>query len=242
MQQSDLPTRFPIPFAASAGASYIRTVPTDPVTPTTTDAPASLTEGFPPECFLPEASGGIPPNGKDFNGILNQITAALRWMAAGGPAIFNSDFSTAIGGYPKGAVLASVALPGAEWISIADNNTTDPDSVGASGWVKIAGPDLQEGASSTWRRIGTDGWIEMGGYLAAPRSTEGAFTLTFPFGGFGTKCLGMSAMTVNASQTVTSQTTIQEVSLTASGAQLFAQSHQSSLNDFSGLRWKAWGY
>ena len=98
MQQSDLPARFPIPFGNSAGASYIRPIPTDPATPTGSDAPASLTEGFPPETFLPESSGGIPPNGKDFNGILNQITAGLRWLAAGGAAIFNSDFSTAIGG------------------------------------------------------------------------------------------------------------------------------------------------
>jgi hypothetical protein len=48
MNQADHPRRFPIPFANSAGASYIRTVPKDAVTPTASDAPASLEEGFPP--------------------------------------------------------------------------------------------------------------------------------------------------------------------------------------------------
>lgn len=137
MQQSDLPTRFPIPFGSSAGASYIRTVPKDPVTPSGSDAPASLAEGFPPETFLPESSGGIPPNGKDFNGILNQITAAVRWLQAGGPALFNSSFAASIGGYPKGAVLLSASTPNTSYISTVDNNTTDPDGVGAAGWRSV---------------------------------------------------------------------------------------------------------
>ena len=75
MQQSDLPRRFPVPFANSAGGSYIREIPTDAVTPTSTDAPASLYDGFPPECFVDLGAGGIPPNGADFNGILNQLSA-----------------------------------------------------------------------------------------------------------------------------------------------------------------------
>ena len=39
MQITDIPAKFPIPFANNAGASYIRTVPTDHVDATTTDAP-----------------------------------------------------------------------------------------------------------------------------------------------------------------------------------------------------------
>jgi hypothetical protein len=182
MQQSDLPTRFPIPFAASAGASYIRTVPKDPVTPTTTDAPASLTEGFPPECFQPEASGGIPPNGKDFNGILNQITAALRWLAAGGPAIFNSDFSTAIGGYPKGAILTSTASDGVLWQSTANNNTTDPDSGGAANWVRYSagsGPYIVESTTTQnggYRRW-SDGIKETWGFVDVGANASATYTV-----------------------------------------------------------------
>lgn len=182
MQQSDLPARFPIPFGNSAGASYIRTIPKDPVAPTGSDAPASLTEGFPPETFLPESSGGIPPNGKDFNGILNQITAALRWMAAGGPAIYNSDFSTDIGGYPKGAVLASVATAGILWQSTANNNTTDPDSVGAANWVRYSsgsGPQVvtsilnENGGYRVW----SDGFKETWGYVTVGGNASATYNV-----------------------------------------------------------------
>lgn len=134
MQASDLPARFKIPFANAAGPGYIRSVPEAHQTATPTDAPASLTDGFPPETFVPQSSGGVPPSGADFNGILNAISKWSRWQAAGGPAIFDSAFSTAVGGYPKGAKLDSTVTPGLVWISTADNNTTDPDGVSPANW------------------------------------------------------------------------------------------------------------
>lgn len=137
MQSSNMPARFPIPFANNAGASYIRTIPQAHQTPSGSDAPASLYDGFPPETFTPVGSGGVPPNGKDFNGLLNQATAWCRWQAAGGAAMFDSTFATAIGGYPKYAVLASTT-PGRFWQSTTENNTTDPDGGSPSGWVAIA--------------------------------------------------------------------------------------------------------
>jgi len=137
MNQSDVPARFPIPFANGAGGAYIRPIPKDHVAASGTDAPASLTDGFPPETFTPIASGGVPPNGKDFNGILNQITAGMRWFMAGGAALFDSTFCTAIGGYPKGAQLSSLTTPGTVWVSTVDANATDPDGVGAANWVAI---------------------------------------------------------------------------------------------------------
>lgn len=182
MQQSDLPARFPIPFGASAGASYIRPIPKDPVTPTGSDAPASLTEGFPPETFLPESSGGIPPNGKDFNGILNQITASLRWLAAGGPAIYNAAFSTEIGGYPKGAVLASVVTDGILWQSTANNNTTDPDSAGATNWVRYSsgsGPQIVTSVlyANGGRRVWSDGFKETWGFVDVPADSYATYNV-----------------------------------------------------------------
>ena len=131
MKAADIPTRFPIPFANAAGGSYIRNIPTvsqiDIV-----DGAASLTDGFPPLNFLPIASGGVPPFGEDFNGLLKQITQWVRWSNnAGVPATYNSSFSSSIGGYPKGAMLAHAADPTQFWISTVDDNTTDPDSGGA---------------------------------------------------------------------------------------------------------------
>lgn len=131
MQVSNAPTSFPIPFANGAGAGYIRTIPQASQISTTPGA-ASLTDGFPPLNFLPVSAGGVPPFGQDMNGILYETTLAAQWLQAGWVAPYNSTFSTAIGGYPKGAVIPNATYSGA-WMSTADNNTTNPDTGGA-GW------------------------------------------------------------------------------------------------------------
>lgn len=244
MNLADLPTRFNYAFAYSAAGSYIRTIPDAHQVPTGSDAPASLYDGFPPECFSPIGSGGIPPNGKDFNGILNRITAWNRWQAAGGPATYNSSFSTAIGGYPKGAILKSTATEGLLWMSVVDGNTTDPDGGSPANW-KGFGPALTLTISApNWKRVAADGFIEMGGVLnPVPRSTEGGFTLTFPFSGFPTACLGFYGVPINSASQTSGLTTFQEVSLSTTVASLFAQNHQTNLDDIAGgMRWKAWGY
>lgn len=131
MQASDLPSRFNIPFADAAGPSYIRTVP-EASQIGIQDGAASLTDGFPPDCFTPVTSGGTPPFGQDFNGLFNQITKWNQWQAAGGPIKYNAAFSSAIGGYPQGATVMSATTVGLFWLSTADNNTTDPDAGGAN--------------------------------------------------------------------------------------------------------------
>ena len=131
MLASSIPSVFNIPFANSAVAPYTHAIPQASQISITPGA-ASLTDGFPPLTFLPLPSGGIPPFGKDFNGILNQITAWLQWYQAGGLSYYNAAFQTAIGGYPNTAVL--VAATGQWlWVSTADNNVTNPDTGGA-GW------------------------------------------------------------------------------------------------------------
>lgn len=135
MLSTDIPTPFPIPFGNSAGVGYIRTVPTDSQIGITAGA-ASLEDGFPPLNATALDAGGYPPDIQDMNGILNPITAALRWIQAGGPAYYDSSFSTAIGGYPSGAILQSASQAGF-WRSLSDNNTTDPDSNGA-GWAPFS--------------------------------------------------------------------------------------------------------
>lgn len=142
MQASQIPVKFPIPFAADAGAGFIRPIPVASQI-TITPGAASLTDGFPPLNFIAEGSGGIPPFGQDENGILNQITAWSQWQNAGATVLYDSAFSTAIGGYPKGALLYA-ASGGFWWLSTVDNNATDPDTGGA-GWQIVASGQVYAG-------------------------------------------------------------------------------------------------
>ncbi len=100
-----------------------------------TPGAASWTDGFPPLCATPLASGGIPPSKADMNGGLYQMSAVDVWMCAGGGFPYNSAFQTAIGGYPKGARVL-MASGGGYWVSTVDNNMTDPDTGGA-GWATV---------------------------------------------------------------------------------------------------------
>ena len=136
MQSSQIPSsKFQIPFANGAGSGYIRQVPVASQISITPGA-ASLTDGFPPLTFIAEGAGGIPPFGQDMNGILNEITAWIQWGNAGAPVSYDATFSAAIGGYPKGSLLTSAA-GGSWWLSMVENNTTDPDTGGA-GWLYLS--------------------------------------------------------------------------------------------------------
>lgn len=132
MQAADIPSKFDIPFANGAVPPYITPIPLAPQPA----GRASLTDGFPQINFDPIASGGIPPAGADFNGILNQVSAWVRWTSAGGPVAYDGTFQTAIGGYPSGALILSATTAGLWWLSTADNNMTDPDAAGA-GWTPV---------------------------------------------------------------------------------------------------------
>jgi hypothetical protein len=137
LDQASSPPKFPLAWGASAGAAYIRSIPSTSQIGITNCA-ASLPDGFPPLTFVPAAAGGCPPFGQDFNGILKQVSQGVQWQQAGGPIFYDSAFSTAIGGYPKGAILSSAVVLGNQWISTVDNNTTDPDSSGAANWVQLS--------------------------------------------------------------------------------------------------------
>jgi hypothetical protein len=129
MQASNIPAKLTIPFA-NAGTK--NTIPTASQIGVTNGA-ASLTDGFPPLTMTPLSAGGVPPFGQDMNGILYMMSAWEQWQAAGGPVFYDSAFSTAIGGYPKGAVLANASGVGI-WVSTVDSNTSNPDTGGA-GWI-----------------------------------------------------------------------------------------------------------
>lgn len=161
---STIPTKIPLPFATSAGAGFIRPVPI-PSQIGIQGGAASFTDGFPPDAFLPIGAGGVPPWGADFNGLLNQMTAWLRWVQAGAPIAYDASFQTDIAGYPLGALIASATTVGQYWLSTVDGNTTNPDAGGA-GWTPIA---LLGGTMSTgdWKWRPTQetlaGWIKANG-------------------------------------------------------------------------------
>lgn len=129
MQSTDQPGKISIPFARDGTK---RTIPNDSQIGIVEGA-ASFETGFPPKTFLPVSAGGIPPAGSDFNGILNQVTAIQKWQSAGGMFGYDSDFSAAIGGYPKNAQLLKSDGTGV-WQSTVENNASNPDSGGA-GWI-----------------------------------------------------------------------------------------------------------
>lgn len=138
MLRASPPSRFTIPFANSAGGSFIRPIPQASQIGIQNGA-ASLTDGFPPLCFQPVASGGTPPFGSDMNGVLNQLSSWAQWQEAGGPVFYDATFATGgSGGYPQGATVQSNIVLGNYWMSTVDNNTTDPDAAGA-GWVPAPG-------------------------------------------------------------------------------------------------------
>lgn len=145
MLASQIPTRVEVPF----GETGLRN--TVPVAASSTPGVASYTTGFPSICFQPIAAGGIPPLGQDFNGILYAITSWDMWQSAGGVVGYDAAFSAAVGGYPKGAMIAVAGVPGAFWVSLADNNTTDPDTGGAD-WVFLP-PDSW--STALWADTGT---------------------------------------------------------------------------------------
>jgi hypothetical protein len=131
MQDSNVPAKYPVLFASSAPAGNV----TSPIPATAqSNGLVSFPTGWQQINFTPLAAGGVPPWGKDFNGLFNVVTAWQQWAQAGGPIFYDAAFSAAIGGYPKWAMLANAATVGLFWISLVDNNTTDPDAGGAN-WL-----------------------------------------------------------------------------------------------------------
>ncbi len=140
MIASSIPAFIQLPFANSAGGGFIRTIPVASQIGIVPGA-ASYTDGFVPLNATPVASGGIPPDIRDFNGLLKQLSAGVQWQQVGGSPRYSSTFSSAIGGYPAGAILVK-ADSSAFWISTTDNNVTNPDAAGA-GWNSF--PTIPQG-------------------------------------------------------------------------------------------------
>lgn len=94
---------------------------------------ASYDTGFGEINMTDLAAGGIPPMGRDMNGILYTITAYCAMLQAGQRVAWNSDAAAAFTGYVIGAAVASVAVPGRVWVNLLDGNVADPDA-DDTGW------------------------------------------------------------------------------------------------------------
>ncbi|MDP8617923.1 hypothetical protein QZQ41_25635, partial [Serratia marcescens] len=134
MKLTDKPRQIAVPFAS--GTADKNTIPNNATQETKKNGKAAYDSGFPPLTMTAIAAGGIPPHGKDFNGLLNDITAAIRFSQAGGQYTFDSAFAQAIGGYAKGATVLS-ADGSKIWWNTVEANTTDPDGASAAGWKNL---------------------------------------------------------------------------------------------------------
>lgn len=119
----------------------------------------------------------------------------------------------------------------------ASNVAATPAALAAAGVIYLV--ESKTDGASRYRRF-SDGSVEMMGVSALP-SSESTFTLNFPWP-FPTVCDGIFATIINTAQTNDGQSTVQEVSLSAGSAQLYAQNHKSPTADANGgFRWFARG-
>ena len=202
MQSSDIPGKFQVPFGAMATPGV--TIRPVPVTSADQNA-ASFTQGFPINTMTPQGAGGQPPDGRDFNGILNAATAWIQWVQAGGaPIQYDAVFQAQIGGYPAGARVTSAVSGAITYLSTADNNVTDPDAAGA-GWVNLnavggvlngflPNPGMATGAAAT--NVGTLGG-DLAGTLPNP-TIKSSVNLT------GSPTIGTTPSVADLSQKIAS--------------------------------------
>lgn len=136
------PVLIPQPFAANGSKNNIqntRQAGQDP-------EDATWSDGFPNVTMQPIESGGLPPKGMDFNGILNALSATIVHMQKGNLFYFDKAYCDAFGGYQKGAIL--LADDGTKvFISVADKNTNNPNQNPQS-WEVIAGIGLNAASAS----------------------------------------------------------------------------------------------
>nr|WP_181415805.1 hypothetical protein [Snodgrassella alvi] len=136
------PVLIPQPFAANGSKNNIqntRQAGQDP-------EDATWSDGFPNVTMQPIESGGLPPKGMDFNGILNALSATIVHIQKGNLFYFDKAYCDAFGGYQKGAIL--LADDGTKvFISVADKNTNNPNQNPQS-WEVIAGIGLNAVSAS----------------------------------------------------------------------------------------------
>lgn len=116
---------------------------------------ATWSDGFPNVTMQPIESGGLPPKGMDFNGILHALSASVVHQQKGGFFYYDTNYAKNIGGYHAGAIL--IADDNSKlFISTIDNNTNNPNQ-NFNGWVILAGAGVNADTAKklqTSRKIG----------------------------------------------------------------------------------------
>jgi hypothetical protein len=106
---------------------------------------ATWETGFPQITMMPVTAGGLPPSGRDFNGILNQISDNIVHLSKGGKFKYSQEYADSVGGYPKGAILQSDDET-KEFQSLIDNNkvnfNTEPTDKVNTAWKLVSTSDL----------------------------------------------------------------------------------------------------
>lgn len=239
MLYTDLPAFIPEPFGKNAGGSYIHTIPTASQIGVT-DGAASYNDGFPPLCFTARGAGGKGPFGNDVNGILKATSSWDWWLGAGGPVFFDSTHSTAIGGYPKYALLCSTTL-GIYWQSQVDNNTVDPDAGPSANWVTVinaTGSDPANGESVTL----PNGKILKDGAIFTTFSSGSTYTITFATP-FPNACRSPVVVAINSSALATMDVWVQIETWDRFGITFVVQdSNTAGTHYIDGVTWDAKGY
>ncbi|MEE9659135.1 glycine-rich domain-containing protein [Enterobacter cloacae complex sp. CARB60] len=133
MNSSDSPSKIIKAFGVNG---LKNTIPVDSSTTTDNNGVATFDKGFPPITMQPLSAGGIPPSGKDVNGVLYSVTIQQQWQNAGMGYLFDSTYASNISGYPQGATIPSSDYSGF-WINTTNGNTNNPESATAlpTGWV-----------------------------------------------------------------------------------------------------------
>src|SRR6202007_2755268 len=114
------PPLIPEPFAQSGDRAAI------PDT-TVSAGRASYSGGFPPITMQSIIAGGIPPDGRDMNGILYALSAHAWYLQGGQPFKYDAGVAAAIGGYGIGAVGESTD-GSVLWLDLIASHGNDPDA------------------------------------------------------------------------------------------------------------------
>lgn len=165
-----VPSFLPSPFADEGQRATI------PATPSSEQGRASYQQGFPQVCAQPLASGGIPPNYQDFQGILYDLSNSIFYMQTGALWPWSASLT-----YPLGAhVLGS---DNNEYVAVQENSgqdpTQDPTNVY---WLRADAGDGVPVGTIVWSAATT----APNGYLLCNGATVGRTTYSALFAAIGT--------------------------------------------------------
>ena len=140
----------PVPFADNIKSS-VGSVPTGDPGQDNTNSNMCWYGGFPSVYGLPLDDGGKYVTRTEMNAILRSLSQCLFYTQNGGVPRYDADVSTAIGGYPLGAVLWFDSNIGTIAIqAVANGTTTAPSNTN----IDMDGSHGSDTANYPWRKVG----------------------------------------------------------------------------------------